>query len=557
MNSNDREKPNPPPQPDFQGDFVVEGQDDGLFEKVVESRETQVAAKAGWVGALTLLSRLFGLARDSVIAYVLGTKAAADAFYVALRIPNLLRRMFAEGNLTLSFIPVFTESLHRSRREAREVADVTFTLMLFILVAVSLLGVVGASFFVRLTALGFTEDPEKFALTVSLTRITFPYLLFVSIGALMMGILNARKHFITPALAPVFMNVGIIFGALVLSRFFDVPSVGIAWGVIVGGVLQILIQVPVLIRHGFLPRLSFNFKMPAVRKIGRLMLPTLWGSAAYQINLLGITFMASFLPTGSVSYLWYADRVIEFPLGIFAISLATVTLPTLSDQAAQKKYDKMRETFRGVLSMVWLLNVPAAVGLAVLAKPILALLFYRGGFGVESTLLTARTLVFFAIGLPFVSASRITISAFYAVQEAKRPVWAANITVLVTIFFGAVLLFPLQHRGLALAVSLGSIVNFLLLMIFYRRQRGPLGLKSLSKDVAKILLAAALMGAALVGVQRYWDLSFAPFWPRLGFTFAMMGIGLAVYLPLVWIMKVRGLESFLQALRRRMTRSQT
>jgi putative peptidoglycan lipid II flippase len=247
----------------------------------------------------------------------------------------------------------------------------------------------------------------------------------------------------------------------------------------------------------------------------------------------------------------------EFPLGIFAISLATVTLPTLSDQAAQKKYDKMRETFRGVLSMVWLLNVPAAVGLAVLAKPILALLFYRGGFGVESTLLTARTLVFFAIGLPFVSASRITISAFYAVQEAKRPVWAANITVLVTIFFGAVLLFPLQHRGLALAVSLGSIVNFLLLMIFYRRQRGPLGLKSLSKDVAKILLAAALMGAALVGVQRYWDLSFAPFWPRLGFTFAMMGIGLAVYLPLVWIMKVRGLESFLQALRRRMTRSQT
>jgi len=556
MSSSPPEKPriSPTTQPGFQEDYVVEGQEDAVLEAAAQSSGSRIAGRAGLVGSLTLVSRLFGLARDAVIAYVLGTKAAADAFYVAFRIPNLLRRMLAEGNLTLSFVPVFTESLHKSKKEAREVADVTFTLMTLLLALISLAGVLGAAWFVRVTALGFTEDPEKFALTVTLTRITFPYIFLVSLGALMMGILNARKHFAAPALAPVLLNIGIIFGAVFLSRYYSQPSVGIAWGVLVGGFLQLLIQVPVLIRHGFFPRINFNFKLPAVRKILKLMLPALYGSAVYQINLLAITFMASFLPTGSISYLWYADRVIEFPLGIFAISLATVALPTLSDHAALKDHEKMKQTLRRTLRMVWILNVPAAIGLAVLAKPILALLFYRGDFGVSSTELTAQALRFFAIGLPFVSATRITASAFYAVQEARKPVRAANLAVLVNILAGAALLLPLEHRGLALAVSLGSITNFTLLMIYYRRKVGPLGLGKLTGIALRLVLAGGIMGGVLWLIQRSWDLSFAPLWTRLGYVLAMIAIGLIVYLLALVLFRVHGLGEMWKQLSRRGSR---
>lgn len=538
-------------QPGFQEDYVVEGQEDSVLEEAAQAPGSRLAGRAGVVGGLTLLSRFFGLARDAVIAYVLGTKAAADAFYVAFRIPNLLRRMLAEGNLTLSFVPVFTESLHRNKKEAKEVADITFTMMTLALALISLVGVLGATWFVKVTAWGFTEDPEKFALTVTLTQITFPYIFLVSLGALMMGILNARKHFAAPAVAPVLLNIGIILGAVWLSRYFAQPSVGIAWGVLVGGVLQLLIQVPVLIKHGFLPKINFHFKNPALKKILRLMGPAIYGSAVYQINLLAITFMASFLPTGSISYLWYADRVIEFPLGVFAISLATVVLPTLSDHAAQKNHEKMKHTLRETLSMVWILNIPAAIGLAVLAKPVLALLFYRGDFTIASTDLTAQALWFFAIGLPFVSASRITASAFYAVQEARKPVLAANLSVLITILAGAALLFPLQHRGLALAVSIGSILNFSLLMIFYRKKVGPLGYKKMAGNVAKILVAGLIMGAVLLFVGQYWNLSFAPFWPRFGYVLAMIGIGFGVYLLLLLAFRVQGVRSLFRALLRK------
>ncbi len=512
-------------------------------DQAIAGETERMAGRAGMVGVLTLISRVFGLIRDSAIAYVLGTKAAADAFYVAFRIPNLLRRMLAEGNLTLSFIPVFTESLHRSKREAKEIADVTFTLLTILLAVITVAGVLGAAWFVRATALGFTEDPAKFALTTTLTKITFPYIFLVSLGALMMGILNARKHFAAPAFAPVMLNLGIIAGALLLARFFQNPSIGIAWGVILGGILQLVIQIPALARQGFLPRFNFNFKIPAVKSIGRLMLPTLYGSAVYQLNLLAITFMASYLPTGSISYLWYADRVIEFPLGIFAISLATVALPTLSDQAAKKNYVEMKKTLRQALSLVWLMNVPAAVGLAILAKPILALLFYRGDFGVESTDLTAQALRYFALGLPFIAASRIVASAFYAVQDARRPVLAANLSVAVNILAGAVLLFPLQHRGLALAVSLGAVVNFLLLAWFYRQKVGPLGLRSLMISILKISFASFVMGALLMGIQRYWDWSFAPTWLRAGYVLTLIIVGLLTYLGVILPLKVEGADS--------------
>ncbi|HCU24784.1 MAG TPA: murein biosynthesis integral membrane protein MurJ [Deltaproteobacteria bacterium] len=518
-------------------------------EDQVQSAEAELTGKAGMVGAVTLLSRLFGLARDSAIAYVLGTRAAADAFYVAFRIPNLLRRLLAEGNLTLSFVPVFTESLKKSKAEAKQVADITFTILLVLLFFVTLLGVLGAGLFVRLTALGFAADPQKFALTVSLTRITFPYIFLVSLGALAMGILNARRKFLVPASAPILLNIGIIFGAFGLSRYFEVPSVGIAWGVIVGGVLQLLIQIPVLLREGFLPRLNFNWRHPAVRKITRLMLPSVYGSAVYQINLLAITFMASYLPTGAVSYLWYADRVIEFPLGVFAISLATVVLPTLSEHAADKNFARMKHAFREALATVWLVNIPAAVGLAVLAEPIIALLFYRGGFTQESTRLTAQALQCFALGLPFVSATRITASAFYAVQEAKKPVRAANWAMVINIVAGFILMWPLGHRGLALGVGIGSTANFLMHIWDYRQQVGSLGLRSLLTSLVKMFLGAVAMAAALLTLRHFWNWTFAPLPRRALFVFAMIAVGATIYFFTVLSFKVEGTEIWRRRLR--------
>lgn len=533
--------------------------DDPLAMSAEDPAEVEVpkemVGQAGLVGGLTLLSRVFGLLRDASIAYVLGTRAAADAFYVAFRIPNLLRRLLAEGNLTMSFVPVFTESLRRSRQEAKQVVDITFTILLLLLTLVTIAGVLGAGWLVHLIALGFKDDPEKYRLTVLLAKISFPYIFFVSLCALAMGILNARRRFVAPAIAPVLLNLGIIFGAWVLSKYFGQASLGVAWGVILGGTLQLLIQLPPLAREGFLPRLNFHWRHPAVRKIGSLMLPSIYGSAVFQINLFAITFLASYLPTGSVSYLWYADRVMEFPLGIFAVSFATVVLPLLSEHAAEKNIAKMKASLRLALATVWVVNIPAAVGLAVLAKPIISVLFFRGDFNQASTQWTAETLRYFALGLPFVSAARITSSAFYAVQEARHPVRAATLSVLLTIGLAAILVWPMKHRGLALAISLGSMLNFLLHLRDYRRLMGPIGLSSLVPSFFKMAWGAALMALGLLVLGHYWDWTFAPIGKRCLYLVSMMSLGMGIYAFTVLSLKTEGTEVLRDFFQKRFARS--
>lgn len=522
------------------------------MSSVVEQNGTgRMARQAGVVGFFTLLSRFFGLARVSAIAYLLGTTAAADAFYVAFRIPNLFRRMLAEGNLTISFVPVFTEALHRSREEAKQVVDVTATLLFFLLLFLTCLGVLGAPLLVRVVAWGFDPASAKFALTAQLTRITFPFLFFISFAALMMGILNARKYFAAPAAAPIFLNVGIILGALALTPLVGNPAVALAWGVLLGGLLQVLIQLPQVIRQGFFPRANFNFRLPAIKEIARLMGPTMYGSAVYQVNLLLMTLLASLLPTGSVSYLEYANRVMELPIGVFAVSLATVSLPKFSDHGAMADHVALSKSLRRVLSMAAILTIPAAVGLAVLAEPILTLLFLRGDFNLESALNTASALKLSALGLPFIAAARITIGAFYAVQEARKPVRAANLSVLVTILTGIVLLKPLGFRALALAVSLGGLSNLIFLLYYYRQKIGGLGLASLLGNLLKITGAALGMGFILWIVKAHWDLSFSHFWLRTLYTFSMIGLGGACYLIMIFVLKVDGLDQVWQMLRRR------
>jgi len=282
-------------------------------------------AKAAWVvGAATFLSRIFGFLRDVVVAGFFGAGLATDAFFVAFRIPNLLRRLFAEGSLTIAFIPVFTEYLKKkSREDAVELACIAFTLLSIILVLVSFLGILFAPWIVKIIAWGFTKNPDQYGLTVFLTRLMFPYIFFISLVALCMGILNSLRHFAAPALAPVVLNICMIAAVFLFRGFFDEPIIALAVGVIIGGVLQLVMQFPFLARVGMKLKANFHFNHPGIRKIGILMLPAIFGAAVYQINIFVSTLLASFLAVGSVSYLYYADRLVQLPLGVFAIAIGT------------------------------------------------------------------------------------------------------------------------------------------------------------------------------------------------------------------------------------------
>jgi len=295
----------------------------------------RVTKAAGVVGSATLLSRIFGFIRDVVIAWFFGAGLVSDAFFVAFRIPNLLRRLFAEGSLSAAFIPVFTEYLtKRGKDEAFRMARSAIRLLSVLLVAITVAGILLSPIVIRLIAPGFVTSPEKYSLTVFLTRIMFPYIFFIGLVALCMGILNALGHFAAPALAPVFLNISIIGSVFLIAPHMADPVAGIAIGVLIGGFLQLALQVPFLIKKGFYFWQKTNMYHSGLKKVGLLMVPTIFGSAVYQINILVGTLLASLLAHGSVSYLYYADRLVQFPLGIFAIAMATAVLPTLSRQAA-------------------------------------------------------------------------------------------------------------------------------------------------------------------------------------------------------------------------------
>lgn len=494
-----------------------------------ESRK--IGGRIGVVSGLTFLSRIFGLVRDMVVAYFFGASQVADAFYVAFRIPNLLRRLTAEGALTIAFVPVFTEYLKKSREEGRAVASVVFTYLSLFLVVLVLLGVLFAPYLVKFIAYGFAAEPEKFRLTVYLTRIMFPYILLISLTALAMGILNSLKHFAAPAASPVLLNIFIIFGAAVLSKFFPEPTVGLAIGVIIGGVSQISLQIPVLSKEGMLPRLNFDCRHPALKTILFMMLPAAFGAAVYQVNVLVVTFLASFLPHGSVSYLWYADRVNEFPLGIFAIAIATVTLPALSDHEAENDIEAFKKTFRLGLITAFTITIPAAVGLFVLAAPVVILLFERGSFSAADTAGTAGALAIFVIGLPFVGGARNIVPAFFARRDAKTPVFTATIAVIVNAVCAFFLMGILLHRGLALALVIADVVNFSLLFFLLRRKIGLLGGRMIAWSLLRVVLASLVMGVIIWFFKTHAvPTMFATGWTLAAAVIISIAIGTAVYL---------------------------
>jgi len=523
---------------------------------VKHGEHTQVAKAAGVVGLATMLSRIFGFIRDMVVAAFFGAGVATDAFFVAFRIPNLLRRLLGEGSLTVAFIPVFTEYLtRRSREEALELANTVFTVLSIILVIVSLAGVVLSPLIVWVMAPGFAALPRQFELAVFLTRMMFPYIFFISLVALCMGILNSLRHFAAPALSPVILNLCMIVAALSLRRFFDEPITALAIGVMAGGVLQLAMQWPFLIKMGVRLKPNVHFRHPGLRQMGRLLIPTLIGSAVYQLNILVGTILASLLPKGSVSYLYYADRVVELPLGVFAIAIGTATLPSLSEQASRGSFEELKRTLSFSLRLILFITIPATVALIMLRVPILSVLFQRGAFTASSSILTAQALFYYALGLWAFSVIRVIDAAFFALQDRKSPLKAAFVALLVNVVLSVLLMFPLKHGGLALATSLASAVNVFMLSVILWKKIGAFLDRAFCRSLVHVLISSAVMAGAiyLVGFFITWNVQ-APLQARCLYLAVCVSSGLTVFFSASLLTGNPELLFFLDHLKRRVLR---
>jgi len=464
------------------------------------SENSRITRSFGVVSIATFLSRILGLIREMVIAFYFGASMAADSFFVAFQIPNIMRMLLAEGSLNVSFIPVFSETLiKKGKKEALELANVTFTMLTIILAIITLLGIMFASPFIKIMVPGFAKVPGKIELTILLTRITLPFIFLISLAALSMGILNSLRRFAAPALAPVFYNLGVILSVFFLFPHFQLSILSLAFGVLLGGFLQLAFQVPFLKKNGVNLSSHFCLQNPGLRKMGKNIVPAIFGSAIYQVKIFINNFLASFLPPGSVSYLNYGYRLLEFPLGIFVYSISSVVLPSFSSLAANNEIAKLKETYVFSLRVAMFIVIPAMVGLAVLSLPIISVLLERGSFTSGETLQTSRALFYYSLGLWAISGLRITVQVFYSLHDTKTPLKVGIINVLTHILFSILLMRPLQHGGLALALSLTSILHFLILLSWLRKKIGPLGMKSALPSLAKTIFASLIMGGVC-----YW-----------------------------------------------------
>ncbi len=455
---------------------------------------------AGVVGLWTAMSRVLGFVRDLVIALFLGAGLGADAFFVAFRIPNLLRRLFAEGALSAAFIPTYVETLEKEGKpEAERLARITFSFAAIVLAVVTVLGIALSPWLVRIIAPGFYAVPDKFQLTVDLNRMMFPYIFFISLVALASGVLNSLGRFASPAAAPIVLNVSMIAAVGIFCTYFGVePYVALAWGVVAAGVLQLALQLPFLAKEGITLRPDFNFRHPALKRIGILFVPAAFGGAVYQINVMIGTILASLLPPGSVSYLYYADRIVELPLGMFAIALGTAVLPSMSRQAAGGDIPALTHSVSFSLRLIALFTIPASVALILLREPIIAVLFQRGRFTWIDTQGTADALLYYTVGLWAFSGLKVVTQAFFSLKDTKTPVWVSMGAVAVNLAAGLALMGSMAQGGLALATSLAAAFNVLVLFGILVRRLGSFPVSDLALSLAKTTAASLPMGIVLV-----------------------------------------------------------
>lgn len=483
-----------------------------------------------------------GFCRDMVFAALFGATMGFDAFLLAFKIPNFFRRLFAEGAFSQAFVPILAEYTQtKDTQEVQVLVNKVTGNLTIVLMLVTLVGIIGAPFFVMIFAPGFVDEPDRFSLATQMLRITFPYLLFISLTALAGGILNTYQKFAIPAFTPVLLNVSLIFSAIFLSQYTQEPVTALAWGVFIGGFVQLCLQFPFLRRIKIWPKLLIDWKDEGVKRILKLMLPAIVGASVMQINLLVDTLFASFLPVGSLSWLYYADRITELPLGVFGVALATVALPNLSAQFAKKDEGAFNNQLQWALKMCLLVGVPAAIGLIILAKPILATLFYRGAFSANDVEMASRSLMMLSAGLVAFMVVKVMVSAFYARQNTRFPVKVAIIALSCNIVFNALLITPMAHAGLSLASSLSAMIQVLLLGVALYKQ-GNFAAGGWGAFLFRLLFASSLMLGVLVwGVPEldvWLDLNA---WHRAAQLLVTIGMAMAVYAASLWLsgMKVR------------------
>ena len=470
--------------------------------------ERQILRALASVGSATLLSRILGYVRDMVVALAFGAGPTTDAFLVAYRIPNMLRRLLGEGALSASMVPVVAEyTTRRDPAAAVRMVRAVLGVTVVVLAATTVVGLVLAPWIVRLMAPGFVRDPGQEALASMLARLMFPYLAVVGLSAFAMGVLNASGRFFSSAVAPAVQNAGMILCVFALASQVTPPIASLAIGVVLGGVAQLAVQLPDLRRAGFLVGPSAEVTHPAVGQVARLLLPSVIGLAAVQVNVFVITVLASLLPAGSISFLYYADRIMEFPLGLFGIALASASLPSMSRQASSGDRRGLATTLGFALRMSMFVSIPASLGLIVLRTPIVRLLFERGRFNGADTVATAEALLWFAVGLSAIAGARIAAQAFYALRTPAVAVRFGVLAVVVNIVAALLFMRPWGHAGLAAASSLAAAVNLAGLVWAARRRLGPIGGTALLGSIARTAAASIPLAALCEGARRCWPAS--------------------------------------------------
>ncbi|MEI8176829.1 MAG: murein biosynthesis integral membrane protein MurJ [Candidatus Omnitrophota bacterium] len=460
------------------------------------STNKSIARSAGVIGLATALSRVLGFIRDIVIARFFGTGIFAQAFVVAFRIPNLLRDLVGEGAMNAAFVPVFTDELTSEGRERFfKLAQVVLNVLFWVFILLTVAGIFASGAIIRLIAPGFAADPQKFAMTVMLTRILFPFLLLVGLWAYAMGVLNTLGHFAAPAFGSCALNLLMI----ICAAWFGENVFGLTSGVLLGGLLQLVMQLPPLYMRGWRPRLTLEFSHPKAKRIGLLLVPRGLGACVYQVNVFVSTILASFsriAGEGAVAALYFANRLWQLPLAVFALALAQAALPSMSRQAALGDHAGFKRTILFSLRTLFFLLVPATVGLMVLSLPITRMLFQRGKFTAYSTAITASALFYYALGLVACGATKILVNAFYALQDTVTPLKAAVFSLVINVLLNLLLMWPLKAGGLALATSLAMVFNYVFLYYYLRKRIGRIGIGAIKGSLLKIFFAAALMGVA-------------------------------------------------------------
>lgn len=460
----------------------------------MKDSQKKITKSIGIVSLGTFTSRIVGYIRDMLIANRFGASLVSDAFFVAWRIPNTLRELFGEGALSAAFIPVFTEYLKtKDKKEAWKLASLIFNGLLIISILITLLGIIWTPLIITIIAPGF-KGSDAFQLTVTLTRIMFPFTIFICLAALVMGILNSCQHFTLPAFAPALLNLCLIGAIFFLCPLFDEPILGLSIGFLIGGLMQLLIQIPALIKERMEYRLIIDLFNPGVKKIIFLMVPRAIGAGVTQLNITISNLLASFLVFGSISSLFYSNRLVHFPLALFGIAIGTVLFPTMSRQVVDGNLDELKKSLLWGLKMVILTSLPATIGLMVLGRPIIQLLFQHGQFDVYDTNITYLALFFYAFGLLGFASLKVIVPAFYSQHDTWTPLKIGIISVIANIIFSLLLMRPLEQGGLTLSLSLSGFLNASLLLIILRQKIGAIYGNQILKSFLKVLLASSIMG---------------------------------------------------------------